>query len=78
LNEFDLLRKIRERVARPDDRVLVAAGDDAAVVRPAGSVSVTSVDIFVEGVHFRLVTTPGHGTQLEVAIEHALDHRRHR
>jgi len=57
LNEFDLLRKIRERVARPDDRVLVAAGDDAAVVRPAGSVSVTSVDIFVEGVHFRLVTT---------------------
>jgi thiamine-monophosphate kinase len=56
-NEFDLLRKIRERVARPDDRVLVASGDDAAVVRPAGSVSVTSVDLFVEGVHFRLVTT---------------------
>jgi thiamine-monophosphate kinase len=57
LNEFDLLRKIRERVAQSDDRVVVASGDDAAVVRPAGGVSVTSVDAFVEGVHFRLVTT---------------------
>jgi signal transduction histidine kinase len=30
------------------------------------------------GARFRLVTTPGHGTQVEVAIEHARDHRRHR
>jgi len=37
--------------------VLVGSGDDAAVVRPAGAVSVTSVDAFVENVHFRLATT---------------------
>jgi thiamine-monophosphate kinase len=36
--------------------VLRASGDDAAVVRADG-VSVTSVDAFVEGVHFRLATT---------------------
>jgi thiamine-monophosphate kinase len=36
--------------------VLRAAGDDAAVVRADGVV-VTSVDAFVEGVHFRLATT---------------------
>jgi thiamine-monophosphate kinase len=57
MNEFDLLSRIRERVARSDDRVVVGSGDDAAVVRPAGGVSVTSVDAFVEGVHFRLATT---------------------
>jgi thiamine-monophosphate kinase len=57
MNEFDLLARIRERVSRSDDRLVVGSGDDAAVVRPGGAVSVTSVDAFVEGVHFRLVTT---------------------
>jgi thiamine-monophosphate kinase len=57
MSEFDLLAAIRDRLGPPGDRVLVGSGDDAAVVRPAGSVSVTSVDTFVEGVHFRLVTT---------------------
>jgi thiamine-monophosphate kinase len=57
MNEFDLLARIRERVGRTGDHVLVGSGDDAAVVRPGGAVSVTSVDAFVEGVHFRLATT---------------------
>jgi thiamine-monophosphate kinase len=57
MNEFELLAKIRGRLARPADRVVVGSGDDAAVVRPAGRVSVTSVDSFVEGVHFRFATT---------------------
>jgi thiamine-monophosphate kinase len=57
MNEFDLIAKMRGRLARGDDRVVVWSGDDAAVVRPAGGVSVTSIDSFVEGVHFRLVTT---------------------
>ncbi|MGH2980314.1 MAG: thiamine-phosphate kinase [Solirubrobacterales bacterium] len=57
MNEFDLLGKIRARMGAPRDRVIVGSGDDAAVVRPGGSVAVTSVDAFVEGVHFRLVTT---------------------
>jgi thiamine-monophosphate kinase len=57
MNEFDLLARIRERISRSGDRLVVGSGDDAAVVRPGGALSVTSVDAFVEGVHFRLVTT---------------------
>jgi thiamine-monophosphate kinase len=54
--EFELIGRIRASLGRRGDRVLRASGDDAAVVRVDG-VSVTSVDSFVEGVHFRLATT---------------------
>lgn len=57
MNEFELLALLRARLGDRSDRVLVGSGDDAAVVRPAGAVSVTSVDAFVEDVHFRLATT---------------------
>ena len=57
MSEFDLLARIRLVLAEPGDRVVLGSGDDAAVVRPGGGVAVTSVDAFVEGVHFRLVTT---------------------
>lgn len=64
--EFDLIARLVEVVeeARRDAglpdaaaRVLVGSGDDAAVTAPEG-VSVTSVDAFVEGVHFRRDTAP--------------------
>jgi thiamine-monophosphate kinase len=55
-DEFELIEKIRSALAQRGDRVVRAGGDDAAVVRVDG-VSVTSVDAFVEGVHFRLATT---------------------
>lgn len=54
--EFDLIEKIRALLRQRGDRVVRALGDDAAVVRTEG-VTVTSVDAFVEGVHFRLATT---------------------
>jgi thiamine-monophosphate kinase len=57
MGEFDLIAKLRARLAPRGDRVVVWSGDDAAAVRPGGGVSVTSIDSFVEGVHFRLVTT---------------------
>ena len=57
MNEFDLIAKMRERLAPRGERVVVWSGDDAAAVRPGGTIAVTSVDSFVEGVHFRLVTT---------------------
>jgi thiamine-monophosphate kinase len=57
MDEFDLIAKLRARLAPRSERVLVWSGDDAAVVRPGGGVSVTSIDSFVEGVHFRLTTT---------------------
>lgn len=53
-SEFDLIAAIRERLPRDGDRVLVGSGDDAAVVRAAGSHSVVSVDTTVDGVHARL------------------------
>jgi thiamine-monophosphate kinase len=53
MDEFDLIRALRERFDAPPDRVIVASGDDAAVVR-ARAFSVTSTDAMVDGVHFRL------------------------
>jgi thiamine-monophosphate kinase len=54
--EFELIDAIRARLGRRGDRVVVGSGDDAAVTRSEG-VMVTTVDAFVEGVHFRLATT---------------------
>lgn len=56
MNEHQLIAQIRQRVEQRGSEVLRGAGDDAAVVRSSG-VIVTSVDAFVEGVHFRLATT---------------------
>ena len=56
--EFDLIARMRERLGSAGgERVVVGSGDDAAAVRPGGAIAVTSIDAFVEGVHFRLVTT---------------------
>ena len=57
MNEFELIDRMRERLSPRGERIVVWSGDDAAVVRPGGGVSVTSIDSFVEGVHFRLTTT---------------------
>jgi thiamine-monophosphate kinase len=56
VDEFELIAAMRERFDPPPARVLVASGDDAAVVR-ARALSVTSTDAMVDGVHFRLGTT---------------------
>jgi thiamine-monophosphate kinase len=56
LSEFELLEQIRARIGERGGRVLRGSGDDAAVTRCSG-VTVTSVDVLVEGVHFRLATT---------------------
>jgi thiamine-monophosphate kinase len=55
-SEFDLIEAIRTRLAERGGRLVIGSGDDAAVVRADG-LTVTSVDGFVEGVHFRLATT---------------------
>jgi thiamine-monophosphate kinase len=51
--EFDILRRILavQRTSTADGRIMVGPGDDCAVVR-AGSLAV-SVDLAIEGVHFR-------------------------
>ena len=56
--EFELIAKLRERLGRQaGPEVVVGSGDDAAVTVPAGATA-TSVDLFVEGVHFRRETAP--------------------
>ncbi len=52
MGEFDLLARVRERLAPPGPRVAVGSGDDAAVTIPGGATA-TSVDAAVDGVHFR-------------------------
>ena len=59
MTEFHLIDEIRARLSRRGNRVLIGSGDDAAVTRCDG-VTVTTVDAFVEGVHFRLATTSMH------------------
>lgn len=53
-SEFDLIAALREQLPDAGDRVVVGSGDDAAVVRSAGTHSVVSVDTTVDGVHARL------------------------
>jgi thiamine-monophosphate kinase len=55
-SEFELIERIKGRLAGRAERVLIGPGDDAAVVQ-AGGVIVTSVDAFVDGVHFRTSTS---------------------
>lgn len=52
-----------DRIGRLVDRfggapLIVPSGDDAAVARPGGAVSVTSIDAAVDGVHFELGAWP--------------------
>lgn len=55
MGELALIREIERLLGGRGDRVIRAAGDDAAVVRGAG-VAVTSIDTVADGVHFDLAT----------------------
>jgi thiamine-monophosphate kinase len=52
MGEFELLARVRERLATTGPRVRLSSGDDAAVTLPGGATA-TSVDALVDGVHFR-------------------------
>jgi len=59
VRELELIAELRSLLGGGDPRVVRGAGDDAAVVRARGY-AVTSVDMMVEGVHFRSgELTPG-------------------
>lgn len=58
MREFDLISRIRERVASRDD-VLLGIGDDAALLLPAAGMQlVVAMDTLNEGVHFPAGTAP--------------------
>lgn len=56
MSELSLIAAIERALSARGGRLLRGPGDDAAVVRAAGAVAVTSIDAMVEGVHFRLDT----------------------
>jgi thiamine-monophosphate kinase len=60
MGEFELLERIRARLvetgAGAGAGLLLGSGDDAAITVPRGAAA-TSVDAFVEGVHFRRATS---------------------
>lgn len=51
--EFDLIRTLIGAAEGPADGVLVGPGDDCAILDPGGSPWAVTVDMSVEGVHFR-------------------------
>src|SRR3990170_3877916 len=60
LSELDLVRGIRRVLSGDAPGVVVAVGDDAAVVEPGRHHGVLTADMLVEGVHFELGATSPH------------------
>lgn len=58
MSEADRIHSLVARFGTSAERVVVPSGDDAAVVRAGGAVSVTSIDAVVEGVHFERPAWP--------------------
>jgi thiamine-monophosphate kinase len=58
MSERERIKHLTECFAAP--QLVVGNGDDAAVVRPGGAVTVTSVDAVVDGIHFELASWPIH------------------
>jgi thiamine-monophosphate kinase len=53
VGEFDLIERLSPFLSGAGDQVLVGAGDDAAVLRVRDGAVCVTVDVLVEGVHFR-------------------------
>lgn len=57
MGEFELIERVRERLraagVAEGPGLALGSGDDAAVTTPGGGATVTTVDAFVDGVHFR-------------------------
>jgi thiamine-monophosphate kinase len=60
LSELELVRGIRRVLSGDAPGVVVAVGDDAAVVEPGRHHGVLTADMLVEGVHFELGVTSPH------------------
>ena len=58
LGEFGLIKALTSDIDHCQPSTLLGVGDDAAVIRHEGEVSVVSTDMLVEGIHFDLMYTP--------------------
>jgi thiamine-monophosphate kinase len=60
LTELELVRAIRKVLSGDAPGVVVAVGDDAAVIEPGRHQGVLTADMLVEGVHFELGSSSAH------------------
>lgn len=58
LGEFGLIDTLTKNQTTVQPTTLKSVGDDAAVIKNAGEVTVISTDMLVEGIHFDLMYTP--------------------
>lgn len=58
LGEFGLIRLLSQKVELHQTSSLTGIGDDAAVIKNEGEVTVVSTDMLVEGIHFDLMYSP--------------------
>lgn len=58
LGEFGLINHLTSSIRFNHDHSILGAGDDAAIIKNIGEVTLVSTDMLVEGVHFDLMYTP--------------------
>jgi thiamine-monophosphate kinase len=58
LGEFGLIERLTKDHAAIKNTTIKSVGDDAAVIKNTGEVTVVSTDMLVEGIHFDLMYTP--------------------
>jgi len=58
LNEFDVIRRLSERLPAPPPEVIVPVGDDCAVLRLGDALWVAAADMLVSGRHFKEWASP--------------------
>ena len=51
--EFDVIRRVLQGAVAPGSMVALGAGDDCALIESGDGYLAVTVDLFVEGVHFR-------------------------
>ena len=58
MNEFDVIRRLSERLPAPPPEVIVPVGDDCAVLRLGDALWVAAADMLVSGRHFKEWASP--------------------
>ena len=58
MNEFDVIRSLSEKLPSPPPEIVVAVGDDCAVLRLGEVLWVAAADMLIEGRHFKEWASP--------------------
>jgi thiamine-monophosphate kinase len=58
VGKFGLINRIAANARRENKTTINAIGDDAAVIGEGNNLTLVSIDLFLEGIHFNLIYTP--------------------